>query len=669
MQELPVDGPIVVNAPEGVRVRAHGSTVEHRTTPKPVAAAAFPYSPEVMREIDKPYDPDTMQDVMPRMISESEAAARLVARKKITELDAVAGTEGSGETTINGHLVVASGLRTSRLVRFDGWDQLNELQASPEFIAQRLREHRGQYTHPKRLREALSRLQEGEDAFAFGAPFGGAGGRAPNDEYHPITLGPYSRNQYLFDFLDQGSKAFQAYHHSPIMRNGIDTGVSFVMGDGVRVVFASPLCQEIWDAWMRGLEVSGITFQDKLRQMYRDACVIGEVFAYMPKNPLTGWPMFKLWDASTVWEIVTDPRDIERVFYAYRQFYTQYQYPFAVQGELPAPVAEYVIEQVTPDQWLHLKLNATVGEKRGRSDLFPVLGWNKRFKDWFTAATVSAQISNSFVIWWKVNGGQEDVDALRNNPNFTKVPPPGSAFFTNEQVTPTLLRPEKGGEIGNVGEALLSVIATGMHLPPEYLGVGGKAPRATALTRAEPSIKFFEQRQQLVREAVSYMARRVLDAAERMDKLPKLEPKKATVSLLLQAYRSGRYDKAQMIIEAAANSQASYMEPLNRDFEVVMPALQPEDEGTTLKNYATLRATKVWSQKTFATRAAELLGDDKYDFETEQDQMRLEQETGVISMDSMPPGMAGPEGGQDKPEGGSEDNQDYRRDTKEKPRE
>ena len=46
---------------------------------------------------------------------------------------------------------------------------------------------------------------------------------------------------------------------------------------------------------------------------------------------------------------------------------------------------------------------------------------------------------------------------------------------------------------------LLSIIATGVGLSPEYLGVGGSGQaRATAITKSEPAARKFEDRQTML---------------------------------------------------------------------------------------------------------------------------------------------------------------------------
>jgi hypothetical protein len=633
---------------------------------KPTARIQFPLDHMQWEKIMESWDADRVQESETTL---EQHYANAVVKRYADEAKKV-------ENRVSGRLVLARDSRRRAVRGFSGWDSLKSLVESTEYRAQKLRESHGIYLNPRRCRK-LEEVEGGAgDQFALGLD-ASTGGFAPNDEWHPLLLGPFHRNQYLYDFLDQASKSYEAYNHNPVMKAAVNIGVQFVMGNGVKIVAANPAVQEVVDRWIESVESYGTSFQDKLRMLYKDASVIGETFLYAPVTVETGFPIFKYWDATTVWEIVTDPRDIENVHYAYRQFTTQYQLPLKADPEQKSiPISEYVIEQVPPESWLHIKANATVGEKRGRSDLFAALGWGKRFKDWFTAATINAQISNAFVMWWKVNGSQDDVDALRNNADFSRVPPPGTALFTNDQVIPNLLRPQGGTGGGDkIGEQLLAVIATSMNLPPEYLGVGGGTTRATALTRSEPVVKHLEQRQQLMREVITWMVKRVIRCAKVQGKLPGTQPTKAGLAVVVRAIRSGDWKQARAQVEAL---QANQMlnEPLDESFEVVMPDLYPEDRSIQLRDLSTLRATRVLSQESYSRQAAEVMDLDTYDFNEEQGKMEEEARAGVQSMNGMMPGApGGPEkigaGGGAQTDGQTfgtaDDNRDYRRQAKEKP--
>jgi len=607
---------------------------------------------DYFKKIRAMYNPDEDPDCKPVLISSEELAKRAVIPRTVQE-----GDHKDEATKISGTFVVQRmDGRGIREVFAEGWPDIDQMRGSLEYRGMKMRETHGVKLSGNKLKEAFP------DAYSLGGDRADSPGTSrPNDEYHPLLLGPYNRNLYLFDFLDQFSKAYEGFHHNPVLKAGVKSIVQFVLGDGPKVVAANPLCQMKWDAFVERVGRQGISYQDKLRMFVQDISVGGESFLTDPD--FGEGPTMKPWDATTVWEIITDPRDIENVFYAYRQFPTQYQVPYSAKpGTKMPPMQEYVIEQVPPSKWLHVKINATIGEKRGRSDLFSVLGWGKRFKDWFDAAVVNGQISNAFILWWRINGSPQDVDNMRNNDDFSKVPPPGSAWFTNEQVTPTLLRPQGGLQANDkTGEQLLSIIAVSLNLPPEYLGVAGTSTRATALVRGEPAHKFFVQRQQLVREVVMWQYYRVIAHAQARGEIPLYEPKKAAMREVIFAMRAGDYKRAQQLA-ALVGKKAKYQQKLDTGCVVVMPSLVPEDRGNRLRDLGVLHTQGVLSKETMATQAAETAGIKDYDFDDEQERLADEKARGImISPVTQLPSSGN---GDKKRPGDPEDADEYRRDNR-----
>lgn len=664
---LPVsDGPkIIANLPEGIKTT--GSSVAELTKPSILRGPD-----SSLNEVLTQYDPDNDPENRPRSVSADTLYNKTLAVPRFDE--------SKKETQIIGQLALPSMTGRPRTQQFAGWGQLNKIRESKEWRLSKLRESVGMNPAMgrKMIREAEAKgkpLAEAFDGFSFGGQQDNAfSGAPPNDEFHPLLLGPYNRQLYLYDMLDMQSKAFELWNHHPIAKAIVNLMVHFVLGDGPKVKWRSQELQDKWDAWRLKNH-----WDEKTRLWFKDASIMGESFLHDPGSQF-GKPSMTLLDPSTVWEIMTNPRNIDDVYYLHRQFPTQYQIPYGAApkfldatGGMQPPISEYVIEQFLPQEWLQVKLNATVGEKRGRSDLFAVMGWLKRFRDWFNAAVVRGQISNAFVVWWDINGSDADVQSMKNNPDFSRMPPPGTIWFSNKAAVPHLLTPEgtpavSGGD--RTGELLLSVIATALNLPPEYLGVSGAAARATALTRAEPAAKTFENRQQVVREAISWQARRFAAAMIASGEVSKTEMSKASQSKVVALMRSGKYTEAQAILAALVGG-VGLVEPIDPNFDVIMPALEPQDRSLRIKDLTTVRVMKVISQETFSAQVAEVMDLKDYDYDAEQEKMADEEQRG-IQLPTAPkaapePGSNGSgNGGATK--GSPQEKANYRADTQERPR-
>lgn len=665
------EGPkLIANLPGGIQTS--GSSVSEIAKPRAYAA-----TDSSLAKVMEQYNPDADPENRPRTISADHLYNKILAVPRLGE--------DKKETTVVGQLVLPSvaGSYAGRTRQFSGWKQLDAVRESDEWKLSKLRESAGISPSLARrmLKEAKAKgkpLVEAFDGFTFGSPQDSAfTGTPPNDEFHPIMLGPFNRQLYLFDMLDMQSKAFEQWNHHPVAKAIVNLMLHFVLGDGPKVKWRAQELQDKWDPWRLKNH-----FDEKTRLWFKDASIMGESFVHDPGSQF-GTPNMTLLDPSTVWEIVTNPRNIDDVYYLHRQFPTQYQVPYGAgpafldaTGGMQPPVSEYVIEQFKPEEWLQIKLNATVGEKRGRSDIFSVLGWLKRFRDWFNAAVVRGQISNAFLIWWEINGSDADIQAFKNNPDFSRMPPPGTIWFSNKAAVPHLLTPENTVQLSSsdrTGELLLAVIATSLNLPPEYLGVSGAAARATALTRAEPAAKTFENRQQVVREAISWQARRFAAAMIASGQVSKEVLGKATQSKVVNLLRSGKYTEAQAVFTALAGG-GLFMEPIDPAFDVIMPALEPQDRTLRLKDLTTVRVMKVISQETFSAQVAEVMDLKDYDFNAEQEKMADEEARG-ISIPTVPKaGSGGPlgatpaaPGSNGGPKGGEQDKAGYRAATTERP--
>lgn len=654
-------------------------------------------------------DPKSFKEALERWDVDNDPA---VAPKTISSAELYEGTKiprtlpgRKTETKISGYLVTESGnkeikddrgkvVRNVKLQlgqRFRGWNNLREVYRSVG-RQKRLRESYGveldriggnllrRWAEARRNKKMLEGFSD--DPFAAGFEPGDAvtGATAsPNDEFIPIQLGPYNRNLYWQDFNDQASKAFEAYNHNPVAKAVAQLFQHFVIGTGIKVTCANPLVQQAWDEYVRLTD-----WHNQMRRLQNELCVIGEGWIY---DPFAEAPGMELWDATTVWEIVTNPRKISDVYYAHRQFPTQYQ---LLQGsekmpEGQRPIAqEYVVEQVGPQDWLQIKANATVGEKRGRSDFYPVLTWFKRFKDWFNAAVINGQISNAFVVWWKVTGADSDVQSLRGNADFTTLPPPGSAWFTNDQVVPTLLQ-AKGGLTASdrTGAQILSIIAASVNLPAEFLGVDSSVPRASSITKSQPGWKTFEARQQLMKEVVSWQVERLVFKLQRAGVLPWRQPKAATIRKLNMLAYAKDFDGCRREIDNL-RSGGMYEQELDAAFEVSMASPQPEDRGSKIKDLGAGLVSGAISHETYSNNYYKVMDLNRIDYHAEQDKRRHEAEMGIISP-SMPADegggapvdgeMEGPDapdgmGGDEPPrEGSPDDDKQYRQDNQEQPRE
>jgi len=460
----------------------------------------------------------------------------------------------------------------------------------------------------------------------YGDSTGGQRATPPNNEFYPIMGGPYSKQLYLHDYLDMHAKCFEAKNHNPLAKQVVRIKTNYTIGKGVKLIFSNAKCQDYWDRWAKEVD-----FTSKNRSDNDQLTWGGEVMTRLIEEQ--GRLRMQQIDPSTVWEVVTEPTDIEKVYYYHQQYPTQYQLLYGKKkGE---KAMEYIINDIPASEMLHVKVNCAAGEKRGRSDLFPVLTDLKRFKDWLNARVTKAQIEESWAIKKKVQGSDTDVSAIINDTDLTTIPPPGAMIVENESVDTTYMTPtvsSAGSATDNVGEQLRSVIATGVGVSPEILGVGGAAStQATAISKAEPVYKEIDTRQQINEVYVSEIADRVIAFGIKKGEVPKEQIRRASLATIKRAIMErdwkGLFAEAKALVLGQAIT-----EPTDTGFEVIHPEILTEDRTAKIKDIFSAFAGRMFSHRRASEMTAKELGVTTYDYDKEMEDVREEGESQAIQM-------------------------------------
>jgi hypothetical protein len=364
-----------------------------------------------------------------------------------------------------------------------------------------------------------------EDGFGTDFQFGGGGGEGfgsdsegwsragygsgvdVNAEYIPLLGGPTSKALYQYQYLDMHRKAFEAYNHNPVAHQLVELQTSFVLGRGVDHTCTNEDVEEVWQEF-----VERTNFYTDLENIANDLWWQGEMMMeFYDNTPKKGFVDYRLIDPSTVWDIITDVEDIQKIYYYHQQYSTVYQQ--YTRGNIET--MKYIIRQIPAEDVLHIKLNVSKYEKRGRTDLFSILGWLKRLKDLMNSRVIKGQLEAAFVWDVTVNSGDADVSqATLNLPDPYKA---GSTFVHNKNLTLAAVGGTikgGGGESGNPDiHALINMIAVGFGIPAQFIGEVSKGAKAGALSATEPGTKRFERRQRLIENICHSVANRVIALA------------------------------------------------------------------------------------------------------------------------------------------------------------
>lgn len=444
----------------------------------------------------------------------------------------------------------------------------------------------------------------------------------PNDEFHPILAGPYSKQLYWHDYLDMHSKCFELRTHNPLAAEGVHVITYFTMGRGVKVVFNDDRVQAVWNDFEKRSR-----FQEKMLTDCDSLTWAGEIMTRKMLDREVR-PTLKQIDPSTIWEIVTNPIDIEEVHYYHQQYPTQYQLIYHA-GDVSSV---YVIQDYLSDEIIHVKINVAPGEKRGRSDFFPVIGWLKYFKDYYRAKVTKAQIEESYAMKKKVTGDANDVAAILADEQLLKVPEPGSVIVENESVDTTFLTPttSSGGGRDNTGEQIRGICATGMGLSPEYLGVSGlSSNRSTALQHSEPSTRKFENRQFIMERYMREIADWVLDVEKTAGNIPDFVERAASMKGLKQAVRDRNWTGIMGEVKAIVTGNTIEV-PLDAGYEVIFPEISTDDRSQKLLDIQSAVASKFFSHERGSELTSKEFQVTNFNYEDEQEQVTNEMDNAAI---------------------------------------
>lgn len=421
--------------------------------------------------------------------------------------------------------------------------------------------------HERAVRKFLK-----EDSFGYEDTYSAGSGAFPNrPEYTPLIGSPFYKQLYLQDYWEMHSKCFWYSNYSGIGKMIVDMTRNFVMGKGFSVHFKDKTLQDIWSRYE---DESGI--QELARDWCDDVTKFGEVM--IRKIPTGRGVVHRSIDPSTIWEIVTDPENINDVRYYHQQYNTQYQ----IFGDTKTPLSKYIVNQIPPELMLHAKVNVTAYEKRGRSDLLAALLYFKYYEDYLTAKLIRAKNEAAFIWDVTIKGSQEDVSAYISNTQSIVDVPPGSENVHNEAIERKPLSPtfSKGAQ-DETAQNILSYVAMAVSIPVNYFGTFGTGgyTKAGALVATEPVAKKMLERQL----KMEFLIRRVVKDVLRFNgKDPQV------------------------------------------DFEVTFPEILEEDRTAKIKDIIVAKDANVFSHKTMAQMVAKELKFTKYDYDTEQAEINKE---------------------------------------------
>lgn len=372
---------------------------------------------------------------------------------------------------------------------------------------------------------AANKIKFKEDAFLTDCGDGGGGLALVGHDFTPLLGGPFNKQLYFADYMRMHSAAYYAYNHDPICRQAVQIIRDFTLGRGWRSDCEDRQALAIWESFVEANDL-----YNTMDMFALETSIYGEsMIWWLPNNetkiayrlgpgqtvPRGMIPRVRLVDPSCIWDIITYPEDITRVLAYQWVAPTQYQtYTNVDATKEKVPSAKFIYQQIPADQMMHFKVNSVSNEKRGRSDLFPVLGYAKRLRDTINYSIIAQQKNAAWSIDTTVEGSQADINAyVQSQQAMGTIPEAGSEFVHSKKITRQYLANQgvRGGESSSF-DWCISMIAAGTGIPIGYFGTTHNAgsTRASALVATEPVTKKFEKRRLVYEQALKKMSIRLL---------------------------------------------------------------------------------------------------------------------------------------------------------------
>ena len=419
------------------------------------------------------------------------------------------------------------------------------------------------------------------------------------DDFVPLLGGPFYRQLYQLDYIKACNSAFYAYNHDPLAHAAINIISDFTLGRGYRVDSDNAAALSLWRSFEKVNHL-----QEQMLHLSKEIAIYGEAMIWwLPENqtkiiqrPYPGQvirkgllPRIRLIDPTVIYDIITTPEDITDVQYYVWLAPTQYQVFSGLEAGKNIPTAKFIFQQIPADQINHYKVNSVIGEKRGRGDLFSVLGYLKRLRDTVNYSIVALQKQSAFCIDTTIRGNQGDLqNYIDEQQKLGTFAPAGSEFVHTDAIERKYLGVEGGkGANSPAFEWAFSMFCAGIGIPSNYFGthLSGGQTRASAVVATEPVAKRFEARQQVYERIVQDLWDRLMEW-----------------------------------------SGLGYVE-----CEITFPELITQDRSQKLKDLSLAESQGWLSNKTAATLAAKELNVTSYEYDLEREEIEGEQKAGVFN--------------------------------------
>lgn len=305
------------------------------------------------------------------------------------------------------------------------------------------------------------------------------------EDYLFRVVGPWPSDKDLppATYQDLHARAYEAYTGNPLAFRIIEILTAYLWGRGPTVTADDPVVQTALDDFWAANDMTR-----KGRAIVRELHLYGEQFLrWLPDG--TVWQM----DPSTVDELQPAADNAQVVVRVHQV------------GPEGGPGTWYAV----PEEVQHFAIHKVSNALRGRSTLWVLLPWLRRYREWLADRV---RLNRGRASWlWTVAVSNATPQKLRAKANQHAAPPePGSLLFHADDEEWRAAAPNLQADDARWdGHAVKLMLAAGAGIPIHWLSEVESGTRAVAAEMGGPSLRTFEA----MREEVAEMLRDVLDRA------------------------------------------------------------------------------------------------------------------------------------------------------------
>lgn len=348
-----------------------------------------------------------------------------------------------------------------------------------------------------------------------------------------------SKDINRYDYVENHNTVYAAYRSQPLAKRIVRFMTQFSMGGGLHYTCDDDDVRQVVDGfWNDDQNQMGLF----IRQMVEELSVYGEIFVRFFYNEVTGHTQVACIDPSEIVHVETNKDNVRDVFKYWRRYRELDGQPTVSSDGSVHFNYKWSLEEIPRlrDDGLlnvqHIKVNSMSNTTRGVSDLLDIVKWVDRYESWLTDRVLLNKIRNLFHYDVTINNGNaKDVKAYLAGLKGKAVDPGATTFeaATTSTIRPAAIRVHTdkikwdvvqpkidASDAKEDGRAIKLMIAAGAGLPEHWLGDSGNANLATAKAMDLPTLKQFEDRQELLRMEFETMLHQVVLCQRRYGALP-----------------------------------------------------------------------------------------------------------------------------------------------------